>query len=64
MVFYLIIFYFVMYVYLLEAYYFLTETENEWIWSGGVVGKKWKEWRDGGLDTGEREKLIYLQWRK
>lgn len=27
-------------VYLLEAYYFRTETENEWIWSGGVVGKK------------------------
>lgn len=50
-----------MYVYLLEAYYFLTETENEWIWSGGVVGKQWKESRDGGLDTGEREKLIYLQ---
>lgn len=42
MVFYLILFYFVMYVYLLEAYYFLTETEKEWIWSGGVVGKNGK----------------------
>lgn len=29
-----------MYVYLLEAYYFLTETERGWICRGGAVGKK------------------------